>query len=84
MQISEKVFPTEFTDDELRHLKIPALLLVGEKEVILSARKAIDRAKLLMPDIHTEMIPKAGHILSMDQPDMVNEHILRFMMAKDI
>jgi pimeloyl-ACP methyl ester carboxylesterase len=75
----QEVFPTEFTDDELRHLKIPALLLVGEKEVILSGRKAIDRAKLLMPDIHTEMIPEAGHILSMDQPEMVNEHILRFM-----
>ena len=76
----EEVFPTEFTDDELRQIKTPALLLVGEKEVIHSPRKAIDRAKRLMPDIQAEMIPEASHILSMDQPEIVNERILRFIM----
>ncbi len=75
----EEVFPTEFTDDELRQIKTPALLLVGEKEVIHSAAKAIDRAKRLMPDIKTEMIPEASHILSMDQPEMVDAHILKFL-----
>jgi pimeloyl-ACP methyl ester carboxylesterase len=79
----KEVFPTEFTDDELRKIKIPALLLIGEKEVIHSARKAIDRAKRLMPDIQAEMIPEASHILSMDQPEIVNERILRFMKDED-
>jgi len=74
----KEVFPTEFTDDELRQIRTPALLLMGEKEVILSAPKAIDRAKRLMPDVHAEMIPEAGHMLSMDQPEMVNERILKY------
>ncbi len=75
----KEVFPTEFTDDELRKIKTPALLLIGEKEVIHFAQKAIDRAKRLMPDIQAEMIPEASHILSMDQPEIVNERILRFI-----
>lgn len=75
----KEVFPTEFTDDELRQIKIPALLLIGEKEVIFSAPKAIDRAKRLMPDIKAEMIPEASHLLSMDQPEMVDARILKFL-----
>jgi len=73
------VFPTAFTDDELKHIKTPALLLIGEKEVIFSAPKALDRAIRLMPNIQAEMIPDAGHIPSMDQPEMVNERILNFL-----
>lgn len=75
----KEVFPTEFTDDELRQIKIPVLLLIGEKEVILPAPKAIDRAKRLMPDIQAEMIPEASHMLSMDQPEMVDARILKFL-----
>ncbi len=73
------VFPTKFTDDELQQIKTPVLLLIGEKEVIFSAQKAIDRATRLMPNIQAEIIPDAGHILSMDQPEMVNERILNFL-----
>ncbi len=73
------IFPTEFTDDELQQIKTPALFLVGKKEVIFSARKAIDRATRLISNIQAEMIPDAGHIPSMDQPEMVNEYILKFL-----
>ena len=75
----KEVFPTEFTDDELRQIKTPALLLIGEKEVILSAPKAIDRAKRLMQDIQAEIIPEASHMLSMDQPEMIDARILKFL-----
>lgn len=75
----KEVFPTEFTDDELRQIKIPALLLIGEKEVIFSPPKAIDRAKRLMPHIQAEMIPEASHLSSMDQPEMVDARILKFL-----
>jgi len=73
------VFPIKFTDDELQQIKIPTLLLIGRKEVIFSASKAIDRATRLMKNIQAEMIPDAGHIPSMDQPEMVNERILNFL-----
>ena len=73
------VFPTEFADDELQQIKTPALLLVGEKEVIFSPQKAIDRATRLISNIQAEMIPDAGHIPSMDQPEMVNERTLNFI-----
>jgi pimeloyl-ACP methyl ester carboxylesterase len=32
-----------------------------------------------MPNIQAEIIPDAGHIPSMDQPEMVNERILKFL-----
>ena len=75
----KEVFPTEFTDDELRQIKTPALLLIGEKEVIFSAPKAIDRAKRLMQDIQAEKVPEASHLSSMDQPEMVDARILKFL-----
>lgn len=74
------VFPTVFTDDELRQIKTSTLLLIGEKEVVISSPKlAVNRANRLMSNIQTDMIPNAGHILTMDQPEIVNAHILNFL-----
>lgn len=73
------VSPEVLNDIELGQIKVPALFLVGENEKIYSAQDAISRLNRVAPDIETEMIPNAGHDLTMIQADLINEKILDFL-----
>jgi pimeloyl-ACP methyl ester carboxylesterase len=73
------VHPTLLKDGELRSIKVPALYLVGENEKIYSARKAVLRLNRVAPHIDTEVIPHAGHGLTVEQADVVNNKILEFL-----
>ena len=42
-------FRPVFGDDEFRNLKMPVLLLVGDREVLYDAQPAVDRARQLIP-----------------------------------
>jgi pimeloyl-ACP methyl ester carboxylesterase len=74
-----RVFPTVFSDDELRQIKVHTLLLVGAEEVVYDPEAAVNRAQQLMRNIETEVIPNASHGLPMEQPELVNERILGFL-----
>jgi pimeloyl-ACP methyl ester carboxylesterase len=60
------MFPTVYTDEELKQIKLPALLLIGAGEKIYNPKKAIDRAQRLMPALTAEIIPNVGHTLNND------------------
>ncbi len=71
--------PGVFTDDELRRINTPTLLLLGDKEVCFDPHAAWDRAKNLLPNVQGEIMPKVGHALTMEQPEIVNARILSFL-----
>ena len=73
--------PSKFSDDQLSHTKVPTLLLIGQNEVIYggSIDATVERAKRLVPNIQTEIIPDAGHLPNIDQPEIVNTRILKFL-----
>jgi len=73
------VNPTVLTDQELHSIKVPALFLIGENEKIYSARKAIERLNRVAPQIKAELIPNAGHGLTLTQAELVNRKILEFL-----
>jgi len=73
------VTPTVLSDEELGLIKMPALFLVGENEVIYPAQKAIQRLNVVNPAIKTKIIPNAGHDLTIVQAEMVNEIVLEFL-----
>lgn len=73
------MFPTVYTDEELKQINLPALLLIGSRDKIYNPHKAIQRAQNRMPDLTAEIIPDAGHLLIMDRPDMINARILKFL-----
>ena len=58
---------------------MPTLYLVGENEKIYSAQEAVQRLKQVAPQIQTEVIPNAGHDLTMVQADMVNGKVVEFL-----
>jgi len=75
----KSIFTGVFSDSELRSIHTPTLFLAGKNEVIYNPGAAIDRVKKLMPDVTTALIPDAGHLVSMDQPSLVNEQMLKFL-----
>ena len=73
------VSPTNLKDRELRSIEVPTLLLVGENEAMYSAQRAIQRVNTMAPQIQTEIIPQAGHDLTMVRSKVVNQKILEFL-----
>lgn len=71
--------PPVFTDDELRQLSVPTLLMLGDREVIYDYAAAFNRAKKFIPNLETALIPNAGHALNFDQPELVNARLLKFL-----
>jgi pimeloyl-ACP methyl ester carboxylesterase len=67
-----------FSDDELRTLSMPVLLLIGDYDII-NNEKSIEKAKKLLLHSETGIIKNAGHFLSFDQPEVINKRILEFL-----
>jgi pimeloyl-ACP methyl ester carboxylesterase len=71
--------PPMLADDELRGIRVPALLLFGQYEVLYNANAVIKRVQRLSASLRIEVIPGAGHVLSDDQPQVVDARILKFL-----
>lgn len=72
--------PAKFSDEQLRQTRVPTLFLVGDEEVVYaSIEETLARARRCLPDVQAEVIVGAGHLLSVDQPKLVNARILHFL-----
>src|SRR6516225_1730613 len=71
--------PPVWTDAEWCAMIVPALFLVGEHETIYSPDKAVRRLKHVAPQVTAEIIPGAGHDLTLAQADLVDRRILEFV-----
>jgi len=67
-----------FSNDELRSIKNPVLVLIGDTDVINSEESA-EKAKEFLPNSKTKIIKDAGHFLSIDQTKTVNDAIVNFL-----
>jgi pimeloyl-ACP methyl ester carboxylesterase len=72
-----------FSDNELKSIRIPTLLLIGDNDII-NDRKSLKRAEKLMPRVETATIKHAGHFLSFDAAPEVNAKILRFLLGERV
>lgn len=75
------IYPAEMPAAELATIGCPALILVGDKEMIYNPQQAVNRARQLIPAAETEIVPGAGHLLGMEQPTVINQRILAFLAA---
>ncbi len=53
-----------FTDEELRCLTMPVLLIVGEKDVMLPSQQTADRLRALLPNLEAHVLPGVGHVIT--------------------
>ena len=68
-----------FSDDELKTIGIPMLLLFGDHEVCVDYPKVIERAKEMIHNIDARIVPDAGHGLQGENPEWVNHCIIEFL-----
>jgi pimeloyl-ACP methyl ester carboxylesterase len=73
------ISPKVFGKAELRSVRAPTLLLIGEKETLYPAHATLKRAQERMPGLSGAVIPNAPHLAGMAQPELVNERIIRFL-----
>lgn len=74
-------FPPEpVTDDELRKLAAPTLVMMGERERFFDTSATIARARALLPDLRAgEIVPGVGHNMATDNPSLINARLMRFL-----
>lgn len=74
-----RVRPPIFTDNELRQISAPTLLLYGEQEVVYDLNAIRERVDRLPVNFHMAVIPNAGHVLDYNQPGAVSARIVKFI-----
>lgn len=67
-----------FSEDDLDSLLMPVLVLVGEEDIINNER-SLRKAQSRIKHVDTATIQDAGHFLSIDQAEEVNERVLKFL-----
>jgi pimeloyl-ACP methyl ester carboxylesterase len=67
-----------FTDADLRQVRVPVLVLIGERSVIYNPQRVYQRATQLVPGSQVEIVPRASHALNSEAAELVNERILKF------
>jgi pimeloyl-ACP methyl ester carboxylesterase len=73
------VTPTRMSDAELKAIRVPSLLLIGEHETVGSASRAMRRVRAVAPQINAELVPGAGHDLPIAQRALVTRRVLEFL-----
>jgi len=74
-----RIMPGVFSDDELRALRVPVLLLIGDREVIYDPAKALARARALLPNFGGELVPHCNHDMCFSQHRIVDARVLDFL-----
>jgi pimeloyl-ACP methyl ester carboxylesterase len=78
-----KIRPVPFTDAELQTVSVPTLLLIGENEVLYNPHAALARARRLIPELDSALVPRASHDMSFTRHDVVDAHIIDFFGSDD-
>lgn len=63
--------------NELHKIKQPTLVLVGKDDIPRPPKESEEMVSRL-PNAKLHVIDNAGHICNLEQPDIVNEHLLHF------
>jgi pimeloyl-ACP methyl ester carboxylesterase len=75
-----RVLPPVFSGEELRKIRTPVLLLIGDHEVIYKPERVVRRATRLVAGLKAEIVPNANHTAQLTSADVVNGKILEFFL----
>jgi pimeloyl-ACP methyl ester carboxylesterase len=72
-------FPLVFPTAELRAIRPPAMLLMGDNEMLYDPHATLRLAQQRMPSLQAHMVPGAHHMAAMAKPAEVNARIIQFL-----
>jgi pimeloyl-ACP methyl ester carboxylesterase len=64
---------------QLEHLKVPALIMIGDEDDICVGPALIMKKHL--PGAGLLVFPQAGHVINLEEPDIFNQALLGFLTA---
>jgi long-chain acyl-CoA synthetase len=67
--------------DYLRDIKIPCMVILGQRDILFSQTSYKEVAKLI-PDVEELVIPVSAHQVMVERPDAVNRSIERLLHAQ--
>ncbi len=67
---------------EIQGLPVPALIIVGEEDQ-MTPPKFSDSLHASLPNSELHRIPKAGHMVQLEQPDRVTDLLARFVEQRN-
>jgi pimeloyl-ACP methyl ester carboxylesterase len=77
-----RVTASVFSDDELRALRVPVQLLIGDREVMYDPAKALARARAFLPNFEGELVPGSSHNMCASQYPIVDARVIDFLNDK--
>jgi len=75
--------PKVLSDQELRKVKAPTLLLIGDHEVIYKTHRVVQRAKRLLERLRYEEVGEANHNAEYTSAQQVNQKVMSFLCERD-
>ena len=76
--LGRAIFTRNDLMDQLKQIKIPTLIVVGEEDGPRPPHEAQEMAHSI-PNAEIAIIPRAGHICTLEQPDAVNQVLTHFL-----
>ena len=73
------IFPVVFPTSELRAIRPPAMLLMGDNELLYDPHATLRLAQRRMPSLQVHTIPGAHHMAAMAKPAEVNARLIQFL-----
>jgi pimeloyl-ACP methyl ester carboxylesterase len=70
-----------FSDDALRGLKMPTLLLIGERDGTCRPKPELERARRLIPHLESDVIAAGGHLFPVDRAEATNARLVKFLVV---
>jgi pimeloyl-ACP methyl ester carboxylesterase len=77
--VAKQPFPKRMSDEELRRIPMPTLLLLCECSPVNDARRAADRARRCISEVEVEVVPNSGHMMPIEHPDQFTKRVLSFV-----
>jgi pimeloyl-ACP methyl ester carboxylesterase len=74
-----RVMPAVVSDDALRTMTVPTLLLIGDQEVISDPVRALERARRLIPEFEGELVAGCRHDMCSTRHEIVDARMLEFL-----
>jgi len=69
-----------FSDKQLQAINVPTLLLLGQQEMIYDPEKVLKEVLNNIPDSREELIAECGHSIPNDQPELLSEKMIRYLL----
>lgn len=67
-----------FSKEEIEKINIPVLIMIGDHDIV-NSEKSLEKGDKLLPKGETLVVENAGHFLTIDQPEKVNQKIIDFL-----